>query len=148
MKNPAFLSLLFIVSAGIFAGCATTSMMSFVMSQEEKDYLDKANNQPVSFSLSKNEEKEAWSRAQRFVSTYSPGPVAVVTDVIIQTNTSRTYDYNYVVNKSESGDSVGISVKCNYFNIMNKGDADQNAHILAYYMKTGDWPPKDRLVRR
>jgi hypothetical protein len=146
MKTTSSRLIIFAIATGIFVGCATTSILSIILSQEEKDYLAKANDQPLTFCIPKGEEKEAWSRAQQFVSKYSSGPIAVVTDVVIQSQTS--YDYSYTVNKSAKGDSVEISVLGGCLNVFNKADAAQNCHILAYYIKTDILPPKDRLVQR
>jgi hypothetical protein len=65
----------------------------------------------------------------------------VTTDYVIQTYNPNQNDagieYGYDVTKTPSGADVQFDVQCSTNNMFEGGQAAQNAHILAYYMATG-----------
>jgi len=142
-----FLSLLILL---IIAGCSSTSILKHALinplSQQENDYLAKADQQPLTFRVPKTEEKEIWSRAQRFLTTFQGCPISLVTDVVIQTDPYCS-SYGYSLNKSAEPDSLLLIVKCTSKGWLHESDAEVNAHIFAYAIKSGVFPPTDRLVQ-
>lgn len=143
MKKAIYSILIFI----IFISCATTSMLK--LTPEEQTYLEKARAFPLEFTILKSEADEAWGRAQSWVGKFSSMKLQIATDFVIQTyNPGFTdVDFGYYVTKTPMGDNVQITVKCITGNWFCGTDAKTNAHILAYYIKTGELS-NPRLITR
>jgi len=131
-----------ILVLALLTGCATTSMLK--LTPEEQMYLEKAKAFPLEFTIPKSQADEAWGRAQSFIGRFSSMKLQTVTDFVIQTYNpiSPNVDFGYYVTKTPMGDKVQITVQCNVGNIFSGADANTNAHILAYYIKTGELVPR------
>ncbi len=131
-------------------GCATTTSQLIMASPEEQVYLDKVNAFPLKFIISKSEEKDAWGRAHSFIGQFSSMKLRTVTDSVLRTyNPAVLYvKFGYYVTKTPlEGDAIQIYVRCNTGNVFASGEAKTNAHILAYYIKTGELT-HERLITK
>jgi len=138
-----------LIIAFLVTGCgATVSMMQ--LTPAEKVYIEKVKSFPLEFTIPASEAEEAWGRAQSFIGRFSSMKLQIVTDYVIQTYNppSGTVDFGYYVTKTPIGDSVKISVQCVTGNMFAWEDAKLNAHILAYYIATGELPPNPRLIMK
>ena len=125
----------------LLAGCVTTTSQ---LTPGEQTYIAKAKAFPLEFTIPKSEADEAWGRAQCFIGKYSSMKLQIVTDFVIQTYNPINHDvkYGYYVTKAPMGDKVQITVQCNVGNMFFHDEAITNAHILAYYIKTGEIVPR------
>ena len=147
MRKSSHGAIVVILVLALLAGCATTSMLK--LTPEERTYLEKAKAFPLEFTIPKSEADEAWGRAQSFIGRFSSMKLQTVTDFVIQTYNPRStdVDFGYYVTKTPMGDKVQITVQCNTGNVFAEEDANNNAHILAYYIKTGELV-NPRLIAR
>ncbi len=138
--------LMILVVSIALIGCATTTTTQKTVSPEEEKYREAIMAFPLVFTIDKSEEKDAWGRAQSFIGQYSSMKVQIVTDYIIQTYTPNNRGllprFGYNITKTPTGDSVQISVTCMSDNRFVKKYTALNAHVLAYYIKTGQLYPK------
>lgn len=138
----AIASLLWIACIA-WIGCASSGRG---LSLEEQTYLDKVWAFPLTFTVSKAEAEEAWGRAQSFLARFSGMQLQVLTDFVIETYDPLTvgYGFGYSIVKTPMSEEVQISVQCRpgvpLTRLWGSSDAERNAHILAYYMKTGELP--------
>lgn len=117
---------------------------------EARDYLAKAMNTPLDFSVPAEKSDEVWDRIRTFISEYASLKIRTASDSVIETysptNMFRIYGYK-AVRKIIDG-QARFAVFC------SGGDASQwvvkttarNGHILAYYALTGELRPE--LVKR
>ena len=117
----------------MIAGCA-----SFTPEQQAK--LADVDKFPLEFQASKPDSVDAWGRAQSFIGRFSSMKLQITTDYVIQTYNPPDAEvmYGYSVTKTPAGEDVSFEVRCGCGNIFAAGNAVRNAHILAYYMKTGE----------
>jgi hypothetical protein len=146
MKTIQFIAIMSIF-LGFMASCATTQMVE--LTQEEKAYLEKARKQPLEFTVSEEKSDKIWGRAQSFIAKHSSFKLQNTTDYVIQTYypTSGDAQFGYKVIKTEMNNGVEITVDCFTGNVFMQKDADTNAHILAYYLKTGELV-SDRIIAK
>ena len=125
---------LFLVCA--VGGCAANSNLQ----PEQKLLLDRALAFPTDFTVDRKDAGDAWGRAQSFVGRFSSMKLQTASDFVIQTYNPGDGDvaYGYNVTKTPAGDDVQFDVRCGSGNMFAVGEASKNAHILAYYMKTGE----------
>ena len=122
------------------------------LSPEHAKYLKTAKDHPTQFIMLKSEEREAWGRAVLWIRSYSSMNLVTVNDSLIATDPpgkGRDWElsYGYTVEKKSKGDRVEISVLCGANNTFNAGDAQENAHLLAYYIATGE-PNPPQLIHK
>ena len=136
---------LFLLLLVSFMGCAVFSPFS----AEQQLYLDKALSQPLEFKILKSEVETAWERAQTFISQYSSMKILGVTDLGIETHNppGTEIKFGYFVYKKPAGDNFNISVKCICGNSLMAKAVNRNAHILAYYIKTGELPNPELIKK-
>lgn len=140
--------LLFLICV-VLGGCATLKEMT----PEEKAFMEKARQMPMSFSLPKSE-TDPWGRAQSFVHKYSSMKLQTATDFVIDTynptasSMGASLQYAYTVSRAPIGDIYEYTVECrargNEWGLSLNQISErcrENAHILAYYMKTGEIMP-------
>lgn len=145
MFNKNLFYQIFIIIVLVLLGCSTQSLM--YLSPSESSYMERANACPLIFIIDKTEEEAAWGRAQSWLVKHSSMKIQTVTNFIIQTYTpaGRGVDYGYNIIKTLMKDEVQIEVQCGSQNPFAVKDAKNNAHLLAYFIKTGD-PTPSRLV--
>ena len=122
MKKLLTLALCFVC-----LGCVAGRLLT----PQEKEYYEKAIAFPTTFSLPNSEAELAWERANSFVAQYATRP-------------PHTYliSYGYDVKRTRREDKTEFTVQCLSDNRENKGRELENAHILAYYMATGELFPR------
>ena len=131
----------------VMTGCATTRTYT----PEETAYMEKAAACPLSFPISKDKAEEAWSRVHTFIAQFSSMKIQTATDYTITTYTPTQRGtieiyYGYSATRTLMGDEVKISVQCFSNNPYAQGQMSHNAHLFAYYVKTGEVMPQ--LVNR
>jgi hypothetical protein len=114
------------------------------ISSDDQNYLTSAYNFPLTFSVTQGESDSCWSRAKEWVGNHASKKIQNANDFMIQTfnPSSDEYAFGYYVTKNAVRDSVQIAVQCVVGNLFAKKDQENNAHILAYYIKTGLVIPK------
>lgn len=123
---------------------------SFELSNEERSALGLAMAQPLTFTVPRDRSIEVWDRAVSFVDRYSTMKLRNVTDSLLVTYETPTYQqvpvpveqgsgirFGYTVSRSSTYEGISISVRCAASSKVGERDADQNAHIAAYYISTG-----------
>jgi hypothetical protein len=128
--------------------CASNSL--FQLSEDEQALLREAMETPLTFVVPRDRSLETWDRAQDFINRYNSMKLRSVTDSVLVTYDSPTYQevpvpveagssirYGYSVSRSSVPDGIRITVACTPSSKLGEKDADQNAHIAAYTIKTG-----------
>lgn len=145
MKSLYLITILLVLN--LFNGDAHASMLRFP--REKQAYLERVKSFPLEFTIAWSEADEAWARAQSFIGKFSPTRLQIVTNFVIQTYEPMgcSDDYGYSIIKTPMGDKFQIIVECTTGNTLMRPYADTNAHILAYYIKTGEFL-SPRLIAR
>ncbi len=128
--------------------CASSSV--FQLSVDERATLRMAMDTPLSLIVPRDQSLKSWDRAQEFLDRYSTMKLRSVTDSVLVTYDSPTIQtdpspvavgsgirYGYSVSRTADPDGIRIAVKCTPSSTLGEKDADQNAHIAVYYIKTG-----------
>ena len=123
---------------------------SLELSGDEQSSLGLAMAQPLTFTVPRYHSLEVWDRAQSFVDRYSTMKLRSVTDSLVVAYEAPTYSqlpspvesgagirFGYTVSRSSGSDGINIAVRCSASSKLGEKDADQNAHIAAYYISTG-----------
>ncbi len=117
-------------------GCTTIPKLTAT----QEAYLEAAMATPLTFTLPKSQVDEAWDRAQTFIERFSSMKLQILTAHVIRTYnpTGAFTTFGYYLRKIPMGDTTQFTVQC-ICNSMSPTDQSlENAHILAYYMKTGN----------
>lgn len=167
MKQSTLLPFVLSIFTSI-AGCSHTSMMTLSADQtpspDEQAYINKVKMFPLEFSVSNAEAIDAWHRAESFISRFSlmkhqTGRGYIIPTYFMKYQTGREYliptynssqlgvSFGYCVTMTPLKELVRFSVQCNAENVFKAANANINAHILAYYMETGDLP-YPRLIKK
>ncbi|MDP8227154.1 MAG: hypothetical protein P9L89_05900 [Candidatus Celaenobacter polaris] len=129
----------------IYIGCARVQL-----TPEDKAFCAKAAACPLELIISKDKAEEAWSRAHTWIAKYSSMKIQTVTDYILQTYNpvDRAFPiiYAYSLTKTLMGSEVQITIECFSNNRFATRQTSHNAHLLAYYIKTGENHP--HLINR
>jgi hypothetical protein len=145
------------LALGLLWGCSSAR----VLTPDEQAYVTKIMALPTDVTLSQADAVDAWGRAQSFIGKYSMMKLQSETDFIIQTYTSpddstgyATDNYiSYNITKTPMMGKVQISVQCTTGNLtplqesMRADDLALNAHILSYYIATGELPFPDLIAQ-
>jgi hypothetical protein len=147
MKHIRMLLAVSAVAVTSFA-CASAPQLT----AEETAWLKKAMDFPTSFSVPRAEADAAWTRAQSFVARYSTMPlderwIQTSAGTVIATLTPISMgQYGYLVTRAPLNDTLeGFTGECTWNKQLLFGDgarADQNSHLLAYFMVTGEENPR------
>jgi hypothetical protein len=130
------------------SSCASSAV--FQLSSDERAYLRMAMDTPLTFLVPRGQSIQTWDRAHEFLDRYSTMKLRSVTDSVLVTYdppavqsdpspvaVGSSIRYGYSVSRSSDPDGIRIAVKCTPSSTLGEKDADQNAHIAAYYIKTG-----------
>ena len=136
MKNVIRLFLLLMI---LTVFCSFCSRMD--LTPEEQEYLSNVKRTSLKFTI--NEEDIVtvwWTRTQSFLGQYCHKQIVKINEEIIETEEpkNRKDGYGYIITKKNDGGKFNIKVVCITKNSMNDDFANRNAHILAYYMQTGE----------
>ncbi|HYQ88534.1 MAG TPA: hypothetical protein VEU09_02785 [Candidatus Binatia bacterium] len=128
--------------------CASSSV--FQLSVEEQAGLRLAMDTPLTFLVPRDHSLKTWDRAQEFIDRYSTMKLRSVQDSVLVSYETPTYQndpspvalgsgirYGYSVSRHSDPDGIQIAVKCTPSSSLGEKDADQNAHIAAYFIKLG-----------
>ena len=136
--------ILIISFCAMLCACATTRTLTPYQQGE----LDKVRYQPTTVSITEDNFKEAWGRAQSFLARFSNMKMQTVTEYVLDTynplkNSGGVKNmfvaYGYSVSRTPSvGGTTLISVKCVSNNMFANEYAKRNAQILAYYIENGE----------
>jgi len=138
--------------------CASSSV--FQLSVDERAALRMAMDTPLSLVVPRDQSIRTWDRAQEFLDRYSTMRLRSVTDSAlvtyelpaIQTDPSPVAPgsgirFGYSVSRAVDPDGIRIAVKCTPSSTLGEKDADQNAHIAVYFIKTGSLACERCIVR-
>jgi hypothetical protein len=147
-------------AAVILALAATSCAGGFQLSADEEASLAKAMETPLTFVVPRDRSYETWDRAQSYVDRYSSAKLRTATDSLFVTYEPPTYSqdpspvqaasgirYGYSVRRAAEAEGIRITVECTPSSKVGEKDADQNAHIAAYYIKTGSLACDRCIVR-
>jgi hypothetical protein len=131
-------TIMLISLAGLFCGCALFGG-GLTLSSDDQDYIRNAYDTPLDLTVSKAESDICWARAQEWIKKYSSKKIQTANDFMIQTYnpSGKEYAFGYYVTRKAAADTVQITVQCIVGNLYAKKDQDNNARILAHYIKTG-----------
>jgi hypothetical protein len=163
MKRRSWVTLALSIFA-LYAGCSQTSDVSR-LSSDEQAYIDKVKMFPLEISVPNAQATDAWHRAESFISRFTLMKHQTVGTSIIpsyflngqpgrenlmQTPSSSELgvSFGYHVTMKPLSEVVQFNVQCITEIGSKQADASANAHILAYYMKTGDLPYPKLIKRR
>jgi hypothetical protein len=140
---------LFLISLLCFSFLWMGCMQDIVNDPKQVEYLAKVNAFPLEFEVSKDIATDAWGRAQSFIGRFSSMKLQSATDYMIQTYnpTDNGVNYGYNITKTPLKDTVQITVQCSSNNMFAGGDATKNAHILAYYISSGELPYPNLIAK-
>lgn len=135
----------FILTLGAIS-CAS----SFQLSADEQSALREAMDTPLTFIVPRDRSLESWDRAQDYINRYSTMKLRSVTDSVLVTYETPVYQqdpapvqsgssirFGYSISRASDPAGIRITVQCTPSSTLGQKDADQNAHIAAYYIKTG-----------
>jgi len=166
MKHGLMLTAAFSFTLFGAAGCMPSlrgTVADVPMSEAQAGAVLKAMEQPLTFEVSKAAAPDDWGRAQAFVAQHASMKIQTLSDAIIQTYAptlttadmgfnSITILYGYTITKSTIGDRVRISVECVASPCQFKKDqiaktASRNAHLAAHFIKTGELPYPELVIK-
>ena len=117
------------------AGCAAA------MTPAQQSYMTKVSAAPTTFRIPKNQSDNAWQRAQVFVSKYSSMKIQTSTNNVLQTyNPTGALSFGYNINRLDMGDSTEFSISGTTSNPFAHDKANNNSHICADYVASGELP--------
>jgi len=130
--------------------CASGSV--FQLSLEEQVALREAMDTPLDFVVPRERSIASWDRAREFIDRYSTMKLRSTTDSVLVSYDSPMYSsdpppsvrgsnlhygYSIVRSRDPAGGGTKIAVQGTSSSDLGKKDAEQNAHIAAYYILTG-----------
>jgi hypothetical protein len=131
--------------AWALVSCSSTSV--FQLSADEQSLLQSAMNTPLTFVVPRDQAIASWDRASDFVQRYSTMKLRSVTDSLITVydepsvtpliENASSIRFGYSVRRSRDPGGILYQVQCTASSKTGDTDAAQNAHIAAYYVKTG-----------
>jgi len=146
-KRFAFRALVLAGLVGCLVSCASTAVLDLTGKEDTSMTLAMAT--PLSFSVPRDRAMETWDRAQTFLDRYSTMALRTSTDSSMQSyDPPRPYQppgtvitepirFGYGFSRTAVADSIRISVRCTTNRDIAESDADKNAHIAAYFVRTG-----------
>jgi hypothetical protein len=134
-----------IIMALALAACAAPRQ---AQSAEEEAYLNAATAQPTTFSIPSTESSAAWERALKWLEDHATMGIKSKSETMIATfdppttgTTNSRNEYGYTVTRQPAGSSYTVTVTCVGNDPSIKPHAEQNAHLLAYFILTGKPTP-------
>ena len=125
--------------------CSSTSV--FQLSADEQSLLQSAMDTPLTFVVPRDQAIASWDRASDFVQRYSTMKLRSVTDSLITVydapsvtptiENASSIRFGYSVGRSKDPGGIRYTVQCTPSSTVGQKDAEQNAHLAAYYVKTG-----------
>lgn len=123
----------------VFVGCVS---MQTELGIDEKEWLKETMKEELTFTVSADSIESAWSRGVKFINQYCDTKLQVVSDYHIETYNANkgafTLQYGYSITRVKLGNSYEVSVSGHSNNDFTEGWLDENLHIMARYMRTGN----------
>jgi len=114
----------------------------------DKAELEKAMANELVVSLPSKKAARAWGRAQGFIGRFCRLKLRIVTDYVIQTDPpTAANEISYSLSRTDGGDRVEIQIQASAGSPRFEPAANQNAHILSYYVATGEIPCEACILR-
>jgi hypothetical protein len=148
------------VAAALALALAVVSCASMQLSDDEQAALQEAMNDPTTFVVPRDHALSTWDRAQDFIDRYSTMKLRSSNDSLLVSYDAPVYQtdpapvesasgirFGYKVARRNDPDGIQIIVECTPSSKLGANDADRNAHIAAYYIRTGQWACDRCLVR-
>jgi len=112
--------------------------------EDGRAYLARAMQASLTFTVPKERSDEVWSLVNSFIAHYSSMKVQTASDYIISTyNPDAIYNYGYSATRAIRADGIEFAVMCfSGGNPPVQRISNQNAHILALYLQTGELRPE------
>jgi hypothetical protein len=124
----------------------------------------KAMAQSLTFEVPKADAIDAWGRAQTFVAQHSTMKIQLLSDYVIETYNpvfdpqtdagfgTMIMKYGYTITRNALGDKMRFSVECKgtpsgYGAKQIAATADRNAHLAAHFIKTGELPYPELVIK-
>lgn len=137
-----------LVTALLAALTVVSCASSFELSPNEEAQLKEAMDTPLSFVVPRGQSISTWDRAQEFIDRYSSMKLRSVNDSLITSyentpmvtnpiQSASNVRFGYTVSRANDPEGIRFHVQCTASGKSGETDADKNAHIAAYYIKTG-----------
>jgi len=132
----------------LLGASALSCSSAFQLSAEDEASLKEAMAMDLRFVVPRDHAIDSWDRAQDFVNRYSTMNLRTATDSLITSYETPPPDlaalptatqtrFGYSVRRYRDLSGIGYLVQCTPSVKTGEKDADQNAHLLAYYIQTG-----------
>ena len=136
------------MATAVLSGCAHSQYVEPSYTLNQQAYVDNIMTRSLEINIEKGKIVDAWGRAQAFISKYSDMKLQAATDYSIQTvDSPRIFMFGYSATKTPTKDGFTITVDCESANSLSGStrkwllnDLNLNAHILGYYVETGELP--------
>jgi len=128
--------------AVLLIGLLVLSCAAMQLSPEQTEYINIVNSTPLQFTVTKENIDTAWGRANSFIATYSSFKIQNANEWLIETYYIHLSNimYAYKVVKVPKNNEYTIMIECKSTNMFMGQEQNRNAHILAYYIQTGNLP--------
>lgn len=114
------------------------------ISTEAQGYLNRVEQQPLTFYMPEQEAEEAWGRAgDWFIRGFSDTRLTSATSDMLETSSpisSQRHAYNVTRTRSDNG--FQFSVRCETGGKTGSSESWHNARILAHFIATGELRPE------
>jgi hypothetical protein len=132
----------------LLAAVALSCSSAFQLSADDEAILREAMDLPLTFVVPRDHAIDSWDRAVDFVDRYSTMTLRTATDSVLTTYETPPLDlaalptatrvrFGYSVRRYRDFGGIGYTVQCTPSSKTGEKDADQNAHLMAYYIQTG-----------
>jgi hypothetical protein len=118
------------------------------LTPEETAYLQAVMDSPLTFRVPRASAEDTWGRISAWIGRYSSMKIQTASDYIIETFNPGNWgaQFGYRVNRSPLEGEMEFSITCETNSSGEEKAATRNAHILAYYARTGE--VMEKFIRR
>jgi hypothetical protein len=120
----------------------------------ERKYLARIEKSQTTFRVPLSLFDSVWSRAKRFITTYSSRSITIANDSVISSEPSGISDRmldtgcGYKVTAKNIHDTTAIDITASFSSsLLSDPNAPDNLYILIDYMKTGSLPFPELISR-
>lgn len=122
--------------------CGLTVLGSQKLKPKEVEYLEKAMEADLQFTLPADEANKCWKKIESFIKKFGSMKIKISDNTVIETLPPTRgmirYGYRATKNPSEEGGDMEFAIACSFGNAFSREQANKNAHLLAYYAQTGE----------
>ena len=133
-----------IVFVYLLYNCAPFTYSHYKLSETEKTFIYKIQNQSTEFNYPEEQDELYWGRAGSFVAQYSSMKIQTANDFVIETyNPYSLFDFGWKIVKTPvDKDSNKIQIN----NITTHDSKSLREKICAWYIRTGELPPDPKII--